>query len=93
MQQASASNPADLSSEWRPSERSMPPGEHAASRFNFKVIRPTPELCDGRDHYRAFRQVTIMKKDFLSHRVICASWIGADELSPHFCSEKPQIRR
>ena len=93
MQQASASSPADLSSEWRTSERSMPPGEHAASRFNFKVIRPTPELCDGRDHYRAFRQVTIMKKDFLSHRVICASWIGADELSPHFCSEKPQIRR
>jgi len=93
MQQASASSPTDLSSEWRTSERSMPPGEHAASRFNFKVIRPTPELCDGRDHYRAFRQVTIMKNDFLSHRVICASWIGADELSPHFCSEKPQIRR
>src|SRR6266849_11222575 len=63
MQQASASSPADLSSEWRTSERSMPPGEHAASRFNFKVIGPTPELCDGRDHYRAFRQVTIMRSE------------------------------
>jgi hypothetical protein len=93
MQQASASSPADLSSEWRTGERTMPPGEHATSRFNFKVIRPTPELCDGRDHYRVFRQVTIMKKIFLATGVIGASWIGADELSPHFCSEKPQIRR
>jgi hypothetical protein len=24
--------------------------------------------------------------------VIGASWIGANELSPHFCSERPQIR-
>ena len=34
-----------------------------------------------------------MKKIFLATGVIGASWIGADELSPHFCSEKPQIRR